>query len=738
MRNRKTLYSLLTAVVMLFTVSGCSDSDLVSFPSTPVSAGADVAVGFVLNIPSATLSRGVARLSVDPERLITNARVLVFEKESDTYQYRYMADARSLQTGEDNLTRFDVRMLASEKDVAILVVANYGDAFDNYAPATDASPEQVKKEIVRTFDSQMDGDLPMYAELERKGGITTTSLELNATMLRAIARVDVVKDLVAESEAFVLTDVFIFRANSSLQIAPDADALSSGDWIVHTSSVPSSSSMNMAPYSKESEVYDPGEITGLYLPESMPVDLSDRGDATCVVIGGYYADDAGLAEPRKSYYRSDFNSTLSGHPFGQVLRNHIYQIKIKKVATRGYSTPEEAAANTTMNMITEVQPWSDFVTDMWFDGQHHLGISTRNVVLSFLSADIQVVDVMSTLPYTIEWLGTGESTSTAGQVIRGQYFDAVMYPGTSGAALFSSVDELSHIRFTTTANNDSSEPLSEEMLISAGRWEFRVTVTQNGTGENSDRIIHVLSIEEVGDLGTYSDPAVASGQALRRVLDNPAYFSASGIVPVGGLDFTRVTNTYTSAKSGTNLYHTFVRLIEGHDVIYLPYNNLLSQDAAVVLMQWLGESPNRVLVVGVDSQTSSAPLVNPSYGLLDEGKWSFYTNLGYYAPASLNDENRTILDGPFGTVTEDTYRRPDIYAGYNTNVDEKIIPVIVDSENRDAVVVGLSREYNIVYLGDAQLNQYPRMSNNKGEVSSSLDVLQANLWAWIVKKVCND
>lgn len=57
-------------------------------------------------------------------------------------------------------------------------------------------------------------------------------------------------------------------------------------------------------------------------------------DATCIVVGGYYDGASEL-----SYYRIDFNPGVEGHPFGQVLRNHKYVFRIKKVTGTGGVMP---------------------------------------------------------------------------------------------------------------------------------------------------------------------------------------------------------------------------------------------------------------------------------------------------------------------------------------------------------------------------------------------------------------
>ena len=132
--------------------------------------------------------------------------------------------------------------------------------------------------------------------------------------------------------------------------------------------------------------------------------------------------------------------------------------------------------------------------------------------------------------------------------------------------------------------------------VTAGRWTLDVSVRQESPEKYRKRFIRVLSVTEVGSLGT-NNPAAASGLPLRKILDNAKNFSPTGTVIVGGFSFSEASRTEmqaTSAGSGSDIYRNVRNTISTQDVIYLTYNTLLSDDLAQVVLAWLQGSPNRV------------------------------------------------------------------------------------------------------------------------------------------------
>jgi hypothetical protein len=190
-------------------------------------------------------------------------------------------------------------------------------------------------------------------------------------MLRSIARVDVTATEVAN---FRMTGVKAYRANNYLQVIPDETGVSK----VTFPSVPEGSDRNVdsSIFPVSSENWN-NFSARLYLSETWSPEPADQVDkATCIVVEGYYAD-----SNTPSYYRMDFDPDNNHNAFGQVLRNHKYIFNIKKVSAPGWSTPDDAAHNRSSNIVAEVQAWDDDTMDMYFDGEHHFGISTMAIKL---------------------------------------------------------------------------------------------------------------------------------------------------------------------------------------------------------------------------------------------------------------------------------------------------------------------------------------------------------------------
>ena len=457
-------------------------------------------------------------------------------------------------------------------------------------------------------------------------------------------------------------------------------------------------------------------------------------------MGGYY--DGGSSP---TYYRIDFNPGLEGHPFGQILRNYRYVFRIRKVTGPGWSDPALAAVNRATGIVAEIRPWENFTTEMYFEGDNYFGLSSRNVTLGYQAGRVDTVDVQTTVPYAIQWLDT--SGTPVGSAVSGVGASLPDNGGFTVAIARNSDDAetVTRLIFTTTGDNRTQSEATAGLRITAGRWTLDVSVKQESPEKYRKRFIRVLSVTEVGSFGT-NNPAAASGQPLRRILDNAKNFSPSGTVIVGGFSFTEASRAEiqaTSTGSGSDIFQNVKNTINTQDVIYLTYNSPISDELAKVVLSWLRSSPNRVLIVGTDTDATNANL--RSY-LTADGTWKYYNQSpavgGKFKRAAQTDGNRRFFTSPFGTVAENApIARADDYAGYCLNYPAGVTPLVVSDAvgYEKAMIVGVNRQDRIVYHGDANLNQNGRLSsqaNANGSVTSDFDRLTANLWAWIVEQVC--
>ncbi|MCD8260251.1 MAG: Mfa1 fimbrilin C-terminal domain-containing protein [Bacteroides sp.] len=180
--------------------------------------------------------------------------------------------------------------------------------------------------------------IPMFGEKEISVGISEeTQPDLGTvTLIRSLAAVTV-KNTATD---FTLTSIQGYRANNKIRIIPEGLV----DNKVSAPTIPEGSE---AIITSERIYEDLGtdKLEGLYLPESKSED--DASKATCLIIGGKYGQD-----PEETYYRVDFGKDK---PFGQLLRNHRYNIKITTVTGPGTTHPDDAVE---VNIEYTIDDWS--------------------------------------------------------------------------------------------------------------------------------------------------------------------------------------------------------------------------------------------------------------------------------------------------------------------------------------------------------------------------------------------
>ncbi|MDL2265755.1 hypothetical protein LJC43_05175 [Parabacteroides sp. OttesenSCG-928-G21] len=747
----KNLFALLAGIIFL--LASCQDRLDTPVPA-PQPTGGEVTLHLALSTPIHVTPTTKA---IDPEHQIGAIKMLVFLKETDSYQYQYMVDGQHLQTDDNNHTRFDVKLKVTPKDILFLIYANYGDAFETYEPEAGTSVANVKKAVIASYTSDIAGNLPMYAEIEHTGGLLVNAIELRTVLLRAVARVDVAKNLSADSSPFSLTDIYIYRTQSKIQLAPDTEHLVEGTLRVQAASVPEASQPDTDNPLIQSAADEGVEIIDkIYIPESEAVASTRPMDATCIVVGGYFDEDA-----EKSYYRIDFTTETGDTSIGQVLRNHKYRFNIKKVLIRGYETPDEAATNGTSHITVEMKSWEDFTTEMYFNGDSYLGISARSVTMRYYAGSERELFIQSSVPYTISWKdpATGEFTESPvtvspsvdiAQLCERSFYDAAIVKDLNGQG-----DLIQVFFYPHGANHDATNRV-DEFQIESGSWKFTVTVTQETFRKYAGRTIRVLSGSGIGGLG-HLFATTTDALPLRNILDNTAYFSPSGTVPISGFSFTAVDNTNMRYTAGTASQQHFRNILYASDVLVLTYDNQLSADAARDIAAWISEGKNRVLIVNGDTHTSSAHLLRNNAGflglLMGQINWWYYTNVG---GGSFNVDNiggnykipqptantAEFFNGLFGKVTPGVeIARPDIYAGYAKSWGTTVYPLLVPSNNPAYLSLGVNKATGIIFSAEGQLYQSGRMSAtaaSSGVITSDFDRLIANLWVWIVERVVRE
>lgn len=762
-RNNSTIrlpgrwYWFIGLIILCFT--GCNDEDVLN-----QSTESEDAV-LVLNIKTPTSSiptPDTRSLQTPDETVITKVKILVFSdaKGDGTYLYNYMADGTQLVNNQDQTTRFKVLLKSSTVPLKFFLIANYSDALDSYTPASGDDIATVKSSLILTFTSDgISTALPMYGEISVSDLEASTTNIFDVTVLRALARVDVSTNLSADSHAFSLREVYIYRASDKIQIIPNAVS-TNGTIHVTAPSIPDGNSFLPEPILKSSAV-PTDSIGGIYIPESVKHadETNIRFSATTIVVGGIFGNDTNI-----SYYRIDFNSGVAGSPCGQVLRNHMYTFSIKKVSATGLSTPDEAATNLASSMTVEVRQWEDFTTDMYFH-DNYIGVSTRQVSLPYLPGYSQTVDVDASLNYELLWVDAPQAgkVSEADTPLSNGYFTATIVRDPSESAY------LSHIRIESPEYNTGDQPIKATLRLIANNTSADITVIKESNEQAAGKTIRVLSLGTgYGSLGSFNAP-VALTLPMRKILE--VNFSPTSSYPTktGGFFFLTVPLSdpnYTNATSPAAIA-AFKILINNFDVLILPYTNVISQEVTDMLLdEWLVEDTHRVLWVMHDNEASNATLLarTASEG---EGVWenldkAFDASAGYRysnpADYAYNnaEEVKDFFEGPFGTIDNEAGKqilRPgNVVAGaclIPNSAKQYVTPLVYSNKPgyTDYMSVGVNKKRGIIYQGESEFfgptyGMSPS-ANSSGTITATpdpagkyyYDVLMSNIWAWVAGRV---
>lgn len=695
---------------------------------------------------------------------VSSVKVLVLEQSpGGEYIYSYLINGLELNTS-DNATQFQAKLKTTPTPLKLLVLANAPDAFEPNGLVPGMGEANVRHALNKAFESPFglqESDLPMYGEVMMPGGVdASVAYELSVTVLRAIARIDVVKSLMPDSGDFTLEEIYGFRANNKIQLIPEPDAISEGAGLKAVApSIPEGTALLSTPIMKAAPEGGAESITRLYLPESSLATNSEekRIGRTTIVIGGRFggAVNPETGEPNPmTYYRADFELGTA-HPFGQILRNHHYIFKIRKVESNGFPTPQEAAEHLSSSVTLDVLTWEDFSSDLMM-GNDRFGLSARTISMPYTGNVNKSIGVESTYHYGMQWIQNGvpvgSATSDFNTEISSDNFDAWISQSASDPAT------VTHINFRTKNDNSSGEVITELLRVTAGTWQIDITVRQESSAMYNTTSINILSLTHLGCLGDNAGGGVEVAQSTRNLLDKQ--FAPNGTLRIGGFNYTYITNnvaawfnpvqsTDPATVAITNATIAKMRrLIYAQQVIFLTYGTRLHPQIADILLEWLDEKPNRVLIVEIDDTVTNPELINTR--LAEEGTWRFnsmandqiITVAGFkYVRAPESSGTDPFFNGPFGSIASgSTFYMTDLVAAYTSNPSIDVTPLIMGNTNTgNEMFFGVNRKRGIVYLGDGHLftaaaGSIP-MSNTNGNVTTDLDKLMANTWAWIVNRV---
>ena len=647
----------------------------------------------------------------DRETEIDEIQLLVFEEGG----YKYRVTGISI-TNSGTTTSFSARLLATDKTLDLYIVANATAAILANEPQVGDTENEVRTKLQLGFP--LGGNfttLPMSGHYRLVSGLDANYRQeiSGVSMLRAVARVDV---LVGGITNFELTSIQAYRVNSRIQLIANQDLP-----VVTAPSIPVNSRMEVN--TPVSAVSGNQAVSGLYLSESVSPAESERvNGATCVVVGGKYAGSGEV-----TYYRIDFDPDDTQGSFGQILRNHRYVFTIRSVAGPGWPSADEAASNRSAQINLDIQSWDESTTDMYFDTDHHFGVSTREVVLGSKQNAALTVQVDTDLSdYTFQWSDEqGNVSGTAAQSLTGSYFKV------------EKTNNGRHIVVTALqSNNSDSDERKAYFVINASRWRILMTIRQQIV-DISGRTINMVSFRSyLGHLGENlllpNISPESRGAGLQGILNNPANFGTGGTVTCGGFNLL-LTNVSASSINDAALALA--------DVIYFNYvsNGDLRIDLSPV-GRWLKASAKRVLILSFDSQGVNTPIMQEflgstpdlmqtspksgSYPLAGKSASDFFTDMGPftvtpYTPVDANFkfQNYDVTHGEIGPGSA-----------------EGITPLL--NGPGGGIVLGVDMSRRIIYIGDIDIfsanNSNSGINNSKGTINSNASKLIANLFAWVV------
>lgn len=712
---------LMAILVIIFLCISCTDNAELPVKPDKNEGTENVLIELAVTVPAVTYTRtrGIVR-TIDHETLINEIQILVFEEG----KYKYRVPGLSINNTASTIT-FTALLKSGDIPMKLLILANATDVVVADEPVVGDSEEMIKKKMNRKFD-YLTSVFPMSGEYELPEGLKPTGTGTGLKMLRSIARVDVTATEVAN---FRMTGVKAYRANNYLQVIPDETGVSK----VTFPSVPEGSDRNVdsSIFPVSSENWN-NFSARLYLSETWSPEPADQVDkATCIVVEGYYAD-----SNTPSYYRMDFDPDNNHNAFGQVLRNHKYIFNIKKVSAPGWSTPDDAAHNRSSNIVAEVQAWDDDTMDMYFDGEHHFGISTREVVLKHKTGSEGIISVSTDLlDYTLQWADdAGVLQGTGAQSLSNDYFTVTKE------------DNGSRLVITALQNNlaDGSNRI-QHFVITAQRWTIYVSIQQK-YDIAAYKTINLMSFTSgLGYLGTNilgSSSAEARATGLRGILTNQTNFGPDGVVECGGYNLVGV------GVNANNLTDALFSLFDVVYINYVPTSQFGSQDAHK-LHNWLKTKKNRVLIASYDASDVSQNLLAEI--LAGKSGIKYFTSNGgpYPLAASTIGNHYFTTDGPFtknAPVTSNfALRNYDIYHGeiqVNTSASEGITPILMGPGG--GIVLGIDYSRRIVYWGDTDMSSNlsgtgatseNHINNTAGTINNDASKLIANVFAWITETV---
>ncbi len=744
-------------------VASCVRNGEVPEPEPPIPGG--VNVQFRMSIP--TSGARLTRAADNVEFAVNNLSLLVLVQEGGVgnFTYRYRAVGRKLDQPGGAAVDFEALLVDSPDPVRLLAVANCADGFFD-AIEEGWTEARIRSELVSNSSDFSQG-IPMTGVAEL-ASITDAMGVVRIPLVRSVAKATVTVLLDGSSPDFTISSVEVWRTPVDWQTFPDVENIENESTapVPVDPSVPNAGNVINRSLSSVGSTYS-GYVYETAIPSGLPDGADPATVASCIIVGGRFADDQA-----DTYYRINFGRLGDqANPLGQVLRNYWYEYTIVGVEASGWESAETAAANPASGLRTTATPWNGGGnTDYYFGYNDYIKLSADSMVLD---AQIGHTATMTVTTSGVPFTATSVHDPGAGQLdtaVPQQNFetDKIRFEMASIPA-----DQTGEQKWQLTVTALTEQSITDYLQLHAadGLMTINIFIQRDpppgavvpDPNDPTKRKIRVLNLGSV----TYGSMNRQTDRGVPAMLRNTSYFGPTGTVVCAGIEFVPMLSTANS-QTNVNMVKT---ALAGADIIVTPYNYQPSSDVSYAIYEWLSvQNSGRAALLSMDEPASNLNL----RVLLDGGtRWQ---NVGYInntdtstyfgygtgytgvellqPPASGDDPAAPFLDGVFGNARNCS--NPDVtpYDGTSLYVNiaganSQIVPLIVSygnaGQNSDVIMVGVDPNLHVVYNGCATLLHTEGMvggpaANTALAYNSAnyLNAMWANTWAWMVNKVMTE
>jgi hypothetical protein len=364
----------------------------------------ETVVEFVdMNLNMNVINNSISQETLERDEKIINVDLYVFKKNTPgdyIFDKKYSvneADIKVTESLEGRHYSFVAQLRATTKPVVMYLVANQPGREEHTLTTVDAEvPENNSSFMVTPEDLQATlvgtggNPIPMTGKVMLPLGISTTTAVQNMTLLRSMARVDLMKKEGMSNDLFKLTGMSVwftpdrarlFSTNiGALSVVtaptmPETFAIIPEDPKAQTGATASPLKWNTTEAEGVTEIknkiflYENSNFHAT--PEAKEENRNSR-----LVVSGYYNKREVL-----SYYPVDFTDETDPHKYVDMLRNHKYLITINGVGSAGYTTERDAAYGDRMDISASVITWTDKKQEIIFDGLNWFSIDKKEILL---------------------------------------------------------------------------------------------------------------------------------------------------------------------------------------------------------------------------------------------------------------------------------------------------------------------------------------------------------------------